>query len=166
MAAILAAAVFQLRNQGRVWWCACGQPTLWCGDIWSSHNSQHLLDPYSFTHLLHGLLFCGLLAWAFPRVPPTWQLCLAIAVESLWEIFENTDFTIDRYRTLTIALNYRGDTIANSLGDILCCALGWALARRLGLRRSVLLFFCTELALILWIHDSLLIDAARLIIGR
>jgi hypothetical protein len=163
MAAVLVAAVCQLRNQGRLWWCACGQPNLWSGDIWSSHNSQHVFDPYSFTHILHGVVLCGILAWAWPRLSPAWRLCLAVCVEALWEVFENTDFTIRRYRTLTIALDYQGDTIANSLGDILCCGIGFMLARRLGLWRSVGLFLATEIVLILWIGDDLFLDLVRLI---
>jgi hypothetical protein len=48
MVAVLAVTVYQLHSQGRLWWCACGQPYLWAGDTQSSHNSQHLFDPYSF----------------------------------------------------------------------------------------------------------------------
>jgi hypothetical protein len=165
-AAIVAAAVCQLHNQGRSWWCSCGQPTLWNGAVLSSHGSQHLFDPYSFTHVLHGVLLYGLLAWACPRLPPAWRFCLTVAIEALWEVFENTDFTIRRYRTLTIALGYEGDTITNSLGDLASCCVGWLLARRLGLRGSLVLFVTTELVLILWIGDSLVLDVVRLILTR
>jgi hypothetical protein len=166
MAAIVAAAICQLRHQGRLWWCVCGQFVPWSGDVWSPHNSQHLFDPYSFTHLLHGVVLCGLLTWAFPRLPPLWRLCVAVGIEALWEVFENSDFTIHRYRKLTIALNYQGDTIANSLGDILSCCLGWALARRLGFWGSVAFFFGMELVLILWIGDDLFLNVVRLIVAR
>ena len=67
--AILIVMVLQLHRQGRVGWCACGQYLPWAGDIWSSHNSQHFFDPYSFTHVLHGMIFCGLLVWLLPRLP-------------------------------------------------------------------------------------------------
>ena len=70
--AILIVMVLQLHRQGRVVWCACGQYFPWAGDIWSSHNSQHFFDPYSFTHVLHGMIFCGLLVWLFPRLPVVW----------------------------------------------------------------------------------------------
>ncbi len=132
-------------------------------DAKGPHNSQHFLDPYSFTHVSHGLLLCGLLAWAAPRLAPAWQLLLAVCVETLWEVFENSAFVIQRYRTATMALGYEGDTIANSLGDILCCALGFLLARRLGLWASVALFVLTEIVLLLWIHDSLLLNVVMLI---
>jgi hypothetical protein len=166
MAFVMTATVCQLRYQGRLWWCACGQFYPWAGDVWSSHNSQHFFDPYSFTHILHGVILCGLLTWAWPKVSPGWRLCLAVSIEALWEVLENTDFTIHRYRMLTIALDYQGDTIANSLGDILSCVIGFALARRLGLWGSLGLFVGTELLLIVWIGDSLFLDVVRLIFAH
>jgi uncharacterized membrane protein YhhN len=165
MVATVAVAVCQLRQQGRVWWCACGRAVPWSGDVWSSHNSQHLFDPYSFTHLLHGVVLFGLLAWAWPRLPAVWRLCLAIAIEATWEVFENTDFTIQRYRMLTIAMDYQGDTIANSLGDILSCGIGWELARRLGFWGSLGLWVGVEMVLLVWIGDNLLLDMTRLILA-
>jgi hypothetical protein len=161
--AVIAVAVFRLRSQGRLWWCACGQCCLWWGDVWSPHNSQHLFDPYSLTHVLHGIVLCGLLAWACSRLAPRWQMCLAICIETLWEVVENTDAVIERYRALTMALDYRGDTIANSLGDILSCVVGIVLARRLGVRGSVAVFLIIELALLIWIRDSLLLNVVMLI---
>jgi hypothetical protein len=89
---VLAATAYQLRSQGRLWWCSCDYLLLWSGDPWSSHNSQHLLDPYSFTHLLHGFVLCGLLALIVPRLSPVWQLWLAISIEALWEVLENSEF--------------------------------------------------------------------------
>src|SRR5581483_7270327 len=149
---------FQLRIQGRSWWCACGQPYLWESDPQGAHNSQHLFDPYSFTHILHGILLCGLRVWAVPRWTLPWQLCLAVGIEGLWEVFENSAFVIERYRAATLAQGYTGDTVGNSLGDILSCALGFLLARRLGFWRSCLLFLATETMLLVWIHDSLLLN--------
>jgi hypothetical protein len=163
MVAAVALAVCQLRSQGRLWWCACGQFNAWAGDVWSSHNSQHLLDPYSFTHVLHGVLLYGLVRWACPRSSQAWRMCLAIAIEALWEVFENSDFVIHRFRAVTMALDYQGDTIANSLGDILNCGVGVVLARRLGLWGSLVLFVVTELVLILWIRDSLLLNVWMLL---
>lgn len=167
MATVLVGAAILLRLEGRLWICSCGHFQLWSGNICSSDNSQHLLDPYSFTHVLHGFLFFWLVALLvrllLKRLRPTWQLTLAIAVEALWEVFENTDFVINRYRSETAALGYNGDTIVNSLGDILCCLIGFMIARRLGLRRSVIAFVVLELVLILWIRDSLLLEIVMLI---
>jgi hypothetical protein len=161
--AVLAAAVICLHSQGRPWWCSCGQPFLWSGDAQGPHNSQHLFDPYSLTHFLHGIFFCGALAWGFPRLPPAWRLALAVAIEVMWEVFENSQFVIQRYRTATAALGYEGDTIANSLGDILSCGIGFAVARRIGLRGSIVLFLLTELVLLLWIRDDLFLSVVMLI---
>ena len=163
IAAVLVVAIYQLHNQGRLWWCSCDRLFLWSGDPWSSHNSQHLFDPYSFTHILHGLIFCGLLAWGLPRLAPMWRLWLAVSIESLWEVVENSDFIIRRYREATVSLNYHGDTIFNSLGDILLCGIGFMLARYLGFRRSLALFAVTEIVLLLWVRDSLILNVLMLL---
>ncbi|HEX9369705.1 MAG TPA: DUF2585 family protein [Roseiflexaceae bacterium] len=163
IAAVLAITAYQLHRQGRLWWCSCGYILLWAGDTHSSDNSQHIFDPYSFTHVLHGFVLCGLLAWALPRLSWDWRLWLALALEALWEVVENTAFVIERYREATLALGYQGDTIVNSLGDILCCGIGVLLARRLGLRRSLAVFVLTEIVLVVWIRDSLILNIIMLI---
>ena len=161
--AVLVVAAYQLRSQGRLWWCSCDYLLLWSGDPWSSDNSQHLLDPYSFTHVLHGFLFCGLIALIAPRLRKAWQLWLAISLEAVWEVIENSRFVIERYREETAALGYQGDTIVNSLADILLCAIGFALARRLGFRRTLALFVVTEVALAAWIRDNLSLNVLMLL---
>jgi len=161
--AVLAAAAFELRRQGRLWFCACGQFRLWLGDAWGSETSQQLFDPYSLTHVLHGFAFCGLLALLLPRAGWRWRLALAVAAEALWEIVENTEFVINRYRETTAALGYNGDTIVNSLGDVLACAAGVLLARRLGPLKTLLLFALTEVVLLFWIRDSLLLNILLLV---
>lgn len=156
-------AVLLLHSQGRSWLCTCGYVLLWAGDIWSSDNSQHVFDPYSFTHVLHGVVFYAALAWSLPRLKSSWRLAIALAIEAAWEVLENAEFIIQRYRETTLALGYNGDTIINSLTDILLCALGFSLAQQLGLRRSAILFVATELALIFWIRDSLILNIIMLI---
>jgi hypothetical protein len=162
--ASLAATALMLRLEGRLWFCACGSIQLWSGQICSANNSQHFLDPYSFTHVLHGFLFFWLIAWLLSRLRANWQLALAVAVEAAWEVFENTNFIIDRYRSETAALGYTGDTVVNSFGDILCCLIGFIVARRLGLRRSLVVFAILELVLIVWIKDSLLLEILMLVV--
>lgn len=161
--AVIGVTIYQLHNQGRLWWCACGQVWLWAGDIWSSDNSQHLFDPYSFTHLLHGFVFYWLLAWGLPRLSPLWRLWLALSIEAVWETIENSNAIIQRYRDTTLALGYQGDTIINAMGDLLMCGLGFVLARQLGFRRTVILFIVTELVLLVWIRDGLLLNIIMLI---
>ncbi|HSS22572.1 MAG TPA: DUF2585 family protein [Pyrinomonadaceae bacterium] len=153
-----------LHFEGRLWICACNTVRLWSGQICSSDNSQHILDPYSFTHLLHGFLFFWLIALAFSRLRGGWQLALVALLEASWEVFENTNFVINRYRTETAALGYSGDTVVNSFGDILCCLIGFLIARRLGWRRSLVVFFLLEFILIFWIRDSLLLQILMLIV--
>ncbi len=163
IALVLVVTAFELRNQGRLWFCSCGNLYLWSANVWSSDNSQHLFDPYSFTHLLHGVIFFWILAWIIPRLSLIWRLWLAISMEALWEVVENSDFIIQRYREETAALGYQGDTIVNSLGDILICGVGFVLAYCLGIRRSLVLFVVTEVALLLWIRDSLILNVVMLI---
>ena len=160
---VLAGAAYQLRSQGRLWWCSCDYLLLWSGDAWSSDNSQHLLDPYSLTHVLHGFVLCGLLALFVPRLPAVWRLLFAVFIEAVWEVVENSEFVIRRYREETAALGYQGDTVVNSLADIVLCGLGFALARRLGFRLTVALFGVTELALAFWIRDGLVLNVVMLI---
>ena len=159
----LLVVVVLLRAEGRMFLCTCGHFAVWTSDTCSSNTSQQLFDPYSFTHVLHGFLFFWLIALLFRRMPSTWQLSLALLLEGAWEIFENTRFVIDKYRTETAALGYEGDTIVNSLGDLTCALLGFMLAQKLGLRRSLIVFVLIEVVLILWIHDSLLLQILMLV---
>jgi hypothetical protein len=159
----LGAAVFQLHYQGRLWLCSCGQFFLWVGEAWSSDTSQHLFDPYSFTHVLHGFIFCWLVIWFAPRLWWAWQLWLTVAAEAVWEVVENSEFVIQRYREGTAALGYFGDTIVNSLGDIVMRGFGFVLARYLRFVRSLALFVTVEVVLLFWIRDSLLLHVVMLI---
>jgi hypothetical protein len=92
-----------------------------------------------------------------------WRLVLAVAIEAAWEVIENTNFVIERYREATAALGYQGDSVVNSLGDILACILGLFLARKLGFRRSLAVFVLVEVALLIWIRDSLVLEVLMLI---
>lgn len=163
IAVILAATAYQLRNQGRSWLCTCGYFLFWSGDAWSSDNSQHLIDPYTFSHVLHGFAFCGLLAWGLPKLAVSLRFGLAVATEALWEVIENTNFVIQRYREATAALGYQGDTVVNSLGDILACGVGFLIAWHLGLKRTFILFIAIEVFLLLWIRDSLILNIIMLV---
>ncbi len=149
---------------GRVWWCEAGDLWPWTWDVWSRHCSQHLLDPYSLSHLQHGIglyllltLFCG------RRLMTDWRVLLVACVEAGWEIVENTNWMIQRYRTATIALDYFGDSILNSLGDYTACMIGVWLAIRLPWRVSVGLFVALEVISVCWIRDSLLLNILMLL---
>jgi len=157
------AVVAVLNVEGRVLWCPAGDLWPWSWNIWSQHNSQHVVDPYSFTHILHGILQFWLLSLIFPRMPLAWRLFVAVSIESAWEIAENSSYMIELYRRETISLDYFGDSIINSMADIVCCATGFAIAYKLRFWKSLALFLFTELLLILTIHDSLLINIIMLI---
>lgn len=152
-----------LRTQGRLWICASGYVYPWVSDVWSADNSQHLTDPYSFSHVLHGVLFFGLF-WCFRQwINGNWRLVLAVALEAVWELFENSAFVINRYREGTAALGYNGDTVLNSVGDLLCCIAGFILAFRLGWWKSLAFFILVELVMVLTIRDSLLLNIIMLL---
>ena len=163
VAGVLIATIAGLRLQGRLWICSCGEVYLWAGEVQSSNNSQHISDPYTLTHLLHGVMFFWFLTVLARRFQPIWQLVMAVSAEAVWEIVENSRFVIERYREATIALGYEGDTIINSIGDIAICGIGFVVARYLGIRRSILLFVLTEILLVIWIRDSLLLNILMLI---
>lgn len=163
IALILVLSILLLRSQGRLWICSCGQVYLWVGDIWSADNSQHLLDPYAFTHLLHGVIFFWLLTWLRPQMPLLWRLCIAVGIEATWEVFENSEMVIQRYRETTISLGYDGDTIINSVSDIVAMVVGFMLAYKLGFRWSLILFVVVEIFLLVWIRDSLTLNIIMLI---
>ena len=149
---------------GRLWWCKCGSWALWTSDTVSSHNSQHLVDPYSFSHFQHGLAFY-LVLWLLlrHRLDVAWRGVATVGLEALWEIFENTPFTIERYRAGTISLDYYGDSITNSLGDLASCALGYLFAATLPVWTSIAVYLTVEIGMLLTIRDSLLLNILMLV---
>jgi len=163
VAALMLLTVAVLRAEGRIWWCACRTPTPFSTDPGSRHNSQHLLDPYSFSHLLHGLIFFGCLRLIAPRARPSATLLIALAVEAGWEVLENSPLIIARYRAATAAVGYTGDSIVNSTGDVLSCALGFWLASRLSWRWSVAIFVAVELIMLGLIRDNLTLNVVMLL---
>lgn len=147
---------------GRPVQCECGRWLLWIPAARSAHTSQHLLDPYSLTHVLHGFVLLALLS-PFHKLKFHWKVVVGLAWEAGWELVENSPWVIERYRANTAALGYSGDTIVNSLGDLCACGLGFLLAKRLGWAWSLLSFFVIEGFLLLWIRDSLLLNVVMLI---
>lgn len=152
-----------LQNQGRVWFSASGNFYLWEGNIWSSESSQQFLDPYSFSHMLHGVIFFGLLYLIVPKLNWLWRFTLSTALEASWELLENSQMVINRYREETAALGYEGDSIINSIGDLFSCGIGFVLAYYLGFKKSVILFVLVELFMIIILRDSLLLNVIMLL---
>ena len=161
---IVVAMAWILRGQGRIWWCKSGDLALYIHQAWnSSHTSQHLLDPYTFTHILHGVMFFWTTGLILSRVNIGWRFFIAILAEATWEVFENSSFIIEKYRENTASLDYFGDSIMNSVGDVLACAVGFWIAYKLGWWRSLIFFVFVEIALLLWIRDSLLLNIVMLV---
>ena len=140
-----------------------GPVRLWVGNVNSDQNSQQLFDPYSFTHVIHGALFYALTRPVMGPAAIGARAVVAIALESAWEVYENTDTVINRYRTATIALGYYGDSVTNSIADILCCLLGFVLAHRLAWRWTVAWVVATEIVLAVAIRDNLTLNIIMLI---
>lgn len=152
-----------LVSMGRVWWCEAGDLRPWSWDVWSRHNSQHLIDPYSLSHIQHGLgLYLLLTLLLGARLSPNLRVLLVAVVEASWELIENTNWMIQRYREVTISLDYFGDSILNSLGDYGTCLIGVLLARLLPWRVTIVLFLGLEALSIWWIRDSLLLNILML----
>ncbi|MGB1517749.1 MAG: DUF2585 family protein [Crocinitomicaceae bacterium] len=152
-----------LNAQGRLWFSASGDVLLWVGDAFSNENSQQLLDPYSFSHFLHGVIFFFILKYTFRNFSLESRFVASVMMEGCWEMLENSAIIINRYRDATAALGYNGDTIYNSYGDLLSCSIGFIVARYVGLKWSILLFIAIELICLFWIKDNLTLNVIMLI---
>jgi hypothetical protein len=162
-AGLLALLAIALLLMGQPPWCECGYIKLWHGVVMSSENSQHITDWYSFSHIVHGFGLYGIVWLIGPKWPIRLRFLLALTTEVGWEIFENTDFVINRYREGTIALDYYGDSVVNSAADVLACALGLVLAARLPVWGTFILAVEIEAILAYAIRDNLTLNIIMLI---
>jgi hypothetical protein len=160
---IVAAAALALLAMGRNPICTCGAVDLWVGARDSPKTSQMLVDWYSLSHVVHGLIFYAALWLVARRWPVEWRFAAAMLVEASWEVVENTPMVIDRYRATTAALGYSGDSVLNSLSDISMMALGFLIARKLPPWASIALLVVLELVPLFVIRDNLALNIWTLI---
>lgn len=135
----------------------------WEGNIWSRENSQRFTDPYSFSHLTHGILFFWFLRLLAPKLPASYRLVMAALIEASWELLENSPLIINRYRAATIALGYDGDSILNSMSDILMMCLGYLFASRMRLWFCVAAILVMEIGCLVMVRDNLTLNVIMLI---
>ena len=159
---IAAAAAIELA-MGRHPICTCGTVDLWVGARDSPKTSQMLADWYSLSHIVHGLLFYAALWLLLRRWPVERRFLAALLIETGWEVLENTPFIIGRYRETTAALGYSGDSVINSMSDIVMMCAGFIAARKLPTWAAVPLVLILELLPLFVIRDNLTLNIWNLI---
>jgi Protein of unknown function (DUF2585) len=159
---VLFAAAIEL-GMGRVPYCTCGYVKAWHGVVMSSENSQHLSDWYTPSHVIHGIAFYALLWLVARRWPVRVRFVSAVALEAAWEVLENTPLVINRYREATIALDYYGDSVLNSMADIGAMMAGFWLASAAPVMLSLGLTVAMELIVGFMIRDNLTLNIIMLV---
>lgn len=161
--ALMAVQALALHLMGRVWICCCGTVRLWVGDMASSELSQQLFDWYTASHIVHGILFYGLLRLLLPRASVPLRLILAVGIEGSWEIAENSPWVIEAYRKQAMAAGYVGDSILNSVLDTVAMMTGFALAWRLPWKATVALVLVLEIGVGALVRDNLTLNILNFI---
>lgn len=135
----------------------------WDGNIWGSENSQRVADAYSFSHIIHGMIFYWFLWLVARKVPVKYRFIMALVLEAAWELLENSPIIIDRYRAATIAQGYVGDSVLNSVSDVLMAGIGFVIARYSRVWATVVLIVMMELGCLFWIRDNLTLNVVMLV---
>jgi hypothetical protein len=152
-----------LHIYGQPFLSATGRILLWVNNPFSPDNSQQLADWYSFSHIIHGFIFFGLLHLAAPRLPPGVRFLIAMGIEIAWELTENTPMVIQHYRQQALAAGYHGDSILNSVSDTLMMSSGFFFASRMKVRYVVALAIGLEILTACTIRDNLTLNVLNLI---
>jgi len=160
---LLSVQALVLHGMGRAWLCPCDTIRLWVGDIWSAEMSQQLSDWYSFSHVIHGMIFYGVLRLVLPRTPLLARLAVAVGIEACWEVAENSPGVIEAYRQQALAAGYVGDSILNSLSDTACMMAGFLIARLLPWQITLMLAIAMEAVVGVLVHDNLTLNILNFI---
>jgi hypothetical protein len=155
-------AYFELHS-GRSFFGPDGKFGWWDGNIWGSENSQRVADAYSFSHLIHGMLFYAFLWLVARKVPAKYRFVIALVMEACWELFENSHFVIDRYRAATIAQGYVGDSVLNSMSDVMMMGIGFMIARFSKIWVTISLIILMEVGCLFWVRDNLTLNIIMLV---
>lgn len=140
-----------------------GQFGWWDNNIWGSENSQRVADVYSFSHIIHGMLFYAFLWLVARKLPLKYRFVIALILEAAWELLENSSFIIDRYRNATIAQGYVGDSVLNSVCDIGMVVIGFIMARFSKIWITIGLIIIMELGTLFWVRDNLTLNVIMLV---
>lgn len=143
--------------------CTCGIIRLWQGDVLGPENSQQLTDWYTPSHIIHGLLFSLGLKALFPRLSLVKAFAIALCLEITWELIENSPPMIARYRQQALAQGYSGDSILNSVSDVLACTTGFFVARAIPVKFTLALILAAELFTGYMIRDNLSLNIIQLV---
>ncbi|HEY4941356.1 MAG TPA: DUF2585 family protein [Rhizomicrobium sp.] len=162
-AVLIGVQILVLHAYGQPFFAASGRLALWVNDPFSRDMSQQLADWYSFSHLIHGFIFFGLLHLAAPRLPLGARLLIAMGVEIGWEIAENSPAVIQHYRQQALAAGYAGDSILNSLSDTAMMSSGFYFASKVRARYVVALALAFELFTLAMIRDNLTLNVINLV---
>ena len=162
-AVLLAIQAGVLHIFGQPWISASGRILLWVNDPFSPETSQQLADWYSFSHLIHGMIFFWLLRWLAPGLPLGLRFLAAMGIEIAWEITENTPAVILHYRQQALAAGYAGDSILNSLSDTTMMSIGFWLAARLRGLHVLAVAVSLEMFTAVMIRDNLSLNIINLV---
>lgn len=151
---------------GRNLACPCGIK-LWHSVISNYGNSQHLFDWYSMVHVLHGLAYYWLVT-LFDRknkLSIIQKFVIAVFLSCAFEVIENTKWIIAAYRSHYSTFHYTGDSVVNSIGDVISVSIGFWVTTKAKLWMSIT-FFCVDVILIVYALNTVITSNTIIILDK